>query len=81
MRARSVSGVSSRMHRHALLHDDGAGVDALVDVVDGRRRLRTPAASTSSIGVRAGEVRQQRGVVFTIAPGEALEERLPQQCM
>ena len=65
---RSTGTRSCRDHR--------AGVDALVDVVDGRRRSRsTPAASASSIGVRAGKGGEQRRVDVDDAPAEAVEER------
>ena len=47
-----------------------------VDVVDGRRRSsRTPAASASSIALRAGELRQERRVHVDDAVGEAVEKR------
>ena len=68
------------VHRHRLGDDHRARVDALVDVVDGRSRQPTPAASTSSIGCApkssSGAVR-----VHAIRPAERSMNGLRSGCM
>ena len=72
-------GVVVRQHRHALGGDHGAGVDAAVDVVHGRRGLGHAGREYVVDRVRAGELRQRGGVRVHDAAGEALEEAAPQQ--
>ena len=78
-RARSVSTVSSVVHRHRLGDDHGAGVDAFIDVVDGRGGLPDSRGEDVLDRVRAGEVRQRRRVRVHDPAGEAVDERLAQQ--
>ena len=72
-------GVVVRQHRHALGGDHGAGVDAAVDVVHGRRGLGHAGREHVVDRVRAGELGQRRRVRVHDAAREALEEAAPQQ--
>ena len=70
----------SRLDRHRLWRDHGAGVDALVDVVDGRRRSRRRRRrARPRSGARRGSAGSSDGVHVDDASGEAVEERRRQQ--
>ena len=79
MRACSVSGVSPGSTGTGLLPQDGARVDALVDQVDGRPRLRDACGERVLDGVGAGERGEQRRVHVDDSTGEAVEERRSQE--
>ena len=74
-RARSVSTVSSGRHGYGLARDHLARVDALVDVVDGRRCRGSTGREHVLERMRAREVGQRRRVDVDDAAREALEER------
>ena len=82
MRSRErVRGVV-RQDGHALGRDNRAGVDALVDVVDGGRRLVDAGREHVLDRVRAGEARAAAtGAMLTIRAAEVVEERLRKRCM
>src|SRR3954465_10556478 len=69
----------ARLDGHQLRAEDRAGVDALVDEVDGDARHRDAGGEGVVYRVRARELRQEGGVDVDDAIGETVEERLRQQ--
>ena len=62
-------------HRHRLGGDDRAGIDTLVDVVDGRGRRGSAGREHVLERMSPGEVRQRRGMHIHDALRKAIEER------